>query len=82
MKALQAERTEGSNERVQLTKKITAEETSVEQLRGKLHTVLQKAKVEEVRVCGNNQSNQVFLTTLSRIVYYYEKRVLSWYCAR
>jgi len=50
VKALQAERTEGSNERVQLTKKITAEETSVEQLRGKLHTVLQKAKVEEVNL--------------------------------
>ena len=48
VKALQSERSECSKERVAVTKKITAEETTVEQLRGKLHTVLQKAKVEEV----------------------------------
>ena len=37
-------------ERNNLDKSITAEETTVEQKRSKLHTVLQKARVEEVEV--------------------------------
>jgi structural maintenance of chromosome 1 len=48
VKALQGERSECSKERVVLSKRVTAEETALEQLRGKLHTVLQKAKVDEV----------------------------------
>lgn len=48
VKALQNERADCSKERVSILKKITAEETAIEQLRGKLHTILQKAKVEEV----------------------------------
>ena len=45
--ALQSERSKCSKERVTITKQKTAEETTVEQLRGRLHTILQKAKVEE-----------------------------------
>jgi len=48
VKALQGERSECSKERVVLSKRVTAEETALEQLRGKLHAVLQKAKVDEV----------------------------------
>lgn len=50
VKTLQAERTECSKERASISKKIIAEETTVEQLRGKLHSVLQKATVEEVNL--------------------------------
>ena len=45
VKALQGQRAECSGERVKLSKKVTAEETAIEQLRAKLHAVLQKAKV-------------------------------------
>jgi structural maintenance of chromosome 1 len=48
VKTLQDERSACSKERSTFTKRITAEEVKVEQLRGKLHTLLQKAKVEEV----------------------------------
>ena len=50
VKQLQIDRSECSKERVAITKKITAEETTLEQLRGKFHTVKQKAKVEEVEL--------------------------------
>jgi structural maintenance of chromosome 1 len=50
VKALQSERAECSKEKLAISKKIIAEETNVEQLRGKLHTVLQKASFEEVHL--------------------------------
>ena len=48
VKRLQTERAAIVKERNELDKKMTAEETVVEQLRSKLHTVLQKVGIREL----------------------------------
>ena len=46
VKALQSERSTHVKERGTINRRITAEETLLEKSRGKLHEVIQKAKVE------------------------------------
>jgi structural maintenance of chromosome 1 len=50
VKALQKEFSETQAERGRISKAVTAEEASLERLRGKLHETLQKARVEEVEL--------------------------------
>ena len=50
VKSLQSDFRENQNERSRLSKAVTAEENALEQLRGKLHETLQKARVEEVEL--------------------------------
>lgn len=57
---------EAQTERVRLSKSVSAEETSIERLRGKLHEVLQKARVEEVDLPRIGQSPQTGRTRAQR----------------
>lgn len=50
VKSLQADFKESQNERSRISKAVTTEENALEQLRGKLHETLQKARVEEVEL--------------------------------
>eukprot|EP00429_Kryptoperidinium_foliaceum_P067731 CAMPEP_0176050074 /NCGR_PEP_ID=MMETSP0120_2-20121206/24886_1 /TAXON_ID=160619 /ORGANISM="Kryptoperidinium foliaceum, Strain CCMP 1326" /LENGTH=1306 /DNA_ID=CAMNT_0017383505 /DNA_START=96 /DNA_END=4016 /DNA_ORIENTATION=+ len=50
VKSLQKDFKESQSERSKVSKAVTAEETSLEQLRGKLHETLQKARVEKVEL--------------------------------
>lgn len=50
VKSLQRDFKESQNERSRVSKAVTAEENALEQLRGKLHETLQKARVEEVEL--------------------------------
>jgi len=50
VKALQKEFKEAQQERIQVSKAVSTEESALEQLRGKLHETLQKARVEEVEL--------------------------------
>ena len=50
VKGLQSERSTHVKERSTLNRRITAEETLLEKSRGRLHEVIQKAKVEQVKL--------------------------------
>ena len=50
VKGLQSERSTHVKERSALNRRITAEETLLEKGRGRLHDVIQKAKVEQVKL--------------------------------
>ena len=50
LKALQGERARYVKERSAVNRQITAEETQLDKSRGKLHEVIQKAKVEQVKL--------------------------------
>ena len=59
VKALQKEFKESQKERTQVSKAVATEESALEQLRGKLHETLQKARVEEVELplVGQNRAS-------------------------
>ncbi len=50
VKSLQKDYKESQSERSRVSKAVTTEENALEQLRGKLHETLQKARVEEVEL--------------------------------